>query len=91
MQGKKYLRYGLSSLHAGPLRQHAFHILFAGEVPTLGFCYAPLDFLDLLVVQGNIVLERLGLGKRATFALHAVAPKRTETSLETPGSCMVTP
>lgn len=24
-------------------------------------------------------------------ALYAVAPKRTETSLETPGSCMVTP
>lgn len=49
--------------------------------------YAVDNLVELPPVHDGIVLITFGFA----FARHAVAPKRTETSLETPGSCMVTP
>lgn len=69
-----------------PLLERLFYFLVTGEVPAVRFRHALCNLLSLPFVQGSVVLSRLCISGR-----HAVAPKRTETSLDTPGSCIVTP
>jgi len=41
--------------------------------------------------RAGVAWDVFGTGRLAVRSSYALAPNRTETSLETPGSCMVTP
>ncbi len=66
--------------------QYLLHFLIAGKLAPFGLGYTLLDFLNLPLFQ---------IAQFASFFLERViryaAPNLTDTSLDTPGSCMVTP
>ncbi len=80
-----------SAKRARPLVYCAFHIFVPGEVSAVGLSNAFPNFFDLPLAQDGILLNHLWLRDQSSSVRHAVAPKRTETSLDTPGSCIVTP
>ncbi len=48
--------------------------------------------MEKLRIEVDIVALYCDLGSaKSSLVLYYAAPKRTETSLDTPGSCMVTP
>ena len=66
---------------SSPFTQDTLDFLVAGKLSAIGFGQTALDLLDLPLIQCSGCLP----------SLHAGAPKRTDTSFDTPGSCMVTP
>jgi len=72
---------------ARPAFQRLLDFLIAGKLIPIRLVYALRDFLNLPLVQGHEFAELHFLGEASRYA----APKRTDTSFDTPGSCMVTP
>ena len=71
---------------ARPAFQHLLDFLIAGKLTPIGLGYTLLDLFNLPPFQ---LLE---LGACFPWLRHLyAAPNRTDTSFDTPGSCIVTP